>query len=174
MKTPSVQAFHVAACVLGLVLSSLVAESAALAASPAATSGMPAFVADIEPAAENAVRVVDEFTAAIKGGRIDDASKLLDPALLVLESGGGEHSRDQYLSEHARADADYMKAVEQDLRYRKARVVDEMAWVATESVMTRKVGEVAQINLSTETMLLRNTKDGWRIVHIHWSSRPVQ
>jgi ketosteroid isomerase-like protein len=26
--------------------------------------------------------------------------------------------------------------------------------------------------LSTETMVLKNTPNGWRIVHIHWSSRP--
>jgi len=27
--------------------------------------------------------------------------------------------------------------------------------------------------VSTETMILRKNADGWRIVHIHWSSRPA-
>ena len=32
-------------------------------------------------------------------------------------------------------------------------------------------GAIALTLLSTETMVLKNTPNGWRIVHIHWSSR---
>ena len=133
----------------------------------------PAFVQDIEPAAQDAVAAVEAFSAAIRTGRIDQASALLDPNVLVLESGSSERSRDQYLAEHAQADADYMKDARQALRYRQARTVGDIAWVGTESVVSHdKAGKPAS-SLSTETMLLRKTAQGWRIVHIHWSSRPA-
>lgn len=46
------------------------------------------------------------------------------------------------------------------------------AWVGTESeVHTSKDGKALTL-LSTETMVLKQTAAGWRIVHIHWSSRP--
>ena len=53
------------------------------------------FAQDIEPAAQEAVAVVEEFSAAIKAVRIAEASALLDPNVLVLESGGSERSRDR-------------------------------------------------------------------------------
>lgn len=131
------------------------------------------FVQDIDPAAQEAVAVVEAFSAAIKGARIDEASALLDPNVLVLESGGSERSRDQYLAEHAQADADYMKEARQAFRYRQARVVGDIAWVGTESTVSHdKAGKTAS-SLSTETMVLRKTAQGWKIVHIHWSSRPA-
>jgi ketosteroid isomerase-like protein len=133
----------------------------------------PAVVQDIDPAAQEAVAVVDAFSNAIQGMRIDEASALLDPAVLVLESGGSERNRDQYLAEHAQADAEYMKDARQQLRYRQARIVGDVAWVGTESTLTRDKDGKPVSSLSTETMLLRKTAQGWKIVHIHWSSRPA-
>jgi hypothetical protein len=56
----------------------------------------PAFVQDIGPGAAEPVRVVDEFSAAIRAAKLDQAAKLLDDKVLILESGGSERSRDQY------------------------------------------------------------------------------
>src|SRR3990167_4625146 len=133
----------------------------------------PALVQDIDPAAKEAVAVVVAFSAAIQGVRIDEASALLDPAVLVLESGGSERNRDQYLAEHAQADADYMKDARQELRYRQARIVGDIAWVGSESLISHEKGGKPSSSLSTETMVLRKTAQGWKIVHIHWSSRPA-
>ncbi len=140
---------------------------------PRAQATMPAFVQDVSPEAVAAVKVVDAFSTAIKAARIDSAKALLDPKVLVLESGGSERSRDQYLEEHAVADAAYMQGATQDLRYRKARVAGELAWVGTESILTSQKNGKPSLNMSTETMILRKTADGWKIVHIHWSSRAV-
>ena len=142
-------------------------------APPRAQAGMPAFVQDVSPEAVPAVKVVDAFSAAIKAARIDSAKQLLDPNVLVLESGGSERSRDQYLEEHAVADAAYMQGTTQELRYRKARVAGDLAWVGTESILTSKKSGKPSLNMSTETMILHKTADGWKIVHIHWSSRAV-
>lgn len=133
----------------------------------------PAWVQDIDPAAKEAVAVVEAFSAAIQGVRIDEASGLLDPSVLVLESGGSERNRDQYLAEHAQADAEYMKDARQELRYRQARVVGDIAWVGSESVISRDKDGKPSSSLSTESMVLRKTAQGWKIVHIHWSSRPA-
>lgn len=134
-------------------------------------AGKPVFVQNIAPGASDAVKVVDAFSGAIKAAKLADAALLLDPKVLILESGGSERSRDEYLGEHAIADAAFLQTAEQQLRYRQAQVVGEIAWVGTESTIeTRKDGK-SLLLLSTETMVLRKSALGWKIVHIHWSSR---
>jgi len=143
-------------------------------AMPASAAGAePGWVGDIEPTAQEAVVVVEAFSAAIKAVRIAEASALLDPNVLVLESGGSERSREEYLSHHAQADAEYMKDARQELRYRQARAVGDVAWVSSESVISHDKDDKPASSLSTETMVLRKTAQGWKIVHIHWSSRPA-
>lgn len=156
-----------------LARSAMAAVLASALVLPHAHAAMPAFVQDVSPEAVPAVKVVDAFSAAIKAARIDSAKKLLDPKVLVLESGGSERSRDQYIEEHAVADAAYMQGATQDLRYRKARAAGDLAWVGTESILTSQKKGKPSLSKSTETMILRKTADGWKIVHIHWSSRAV-
>jgi ketosteroid isomerase-like protein len=138
-----------------------------------ASSGMPAFVQDIAPAAADAVKVVDAFSAAIKAVKLDEAAKLLDPKVLILESGSSERSRDEYLGEHAIADAAFMQTATQQPRYRQAQASGDVAWVGTESLLETTRDGKPLLLLSTETMVLKRTEPGWRIVHIHWSSRPA-
>ena len=136
-------------------------------------SGMPVFVQNIAPAAVDAVKVVDAFSNAIKAAKIYEAAKLLDPQVLILESGSSERSRDEYLREHAIADAAFMQTAHQQLRYRQARAAGDLAWVGTESTIQTVQDKTNRVILSTETMVLRKTGQGWKIVHIHWSSRPA-
>ena len=147
--------------------------SGAWVAPVSAADEAPAPVQDMDPAAQDAVAVVEAFSAAIKGVRIDEAGALLDPTVLVLESGGSERSREEYLSHHAQADAEYMKDALQELSYRQARAVGDVAWVSSESVLSHDKDGKPASTLSTETMVLRKPAQGWKIVHIHWSSRPA-
>lgn len=164
----------------------LLAAAIALAAAPAkswasapaapgpgsaVSEEMPAFVQDIASEAADAVKVVDAFSAAIKAAKLDEAESLLDPGVLILESGGAERSRDEYMGGHAIADAAFLKNSRQVLRYRKARAEGNFAWVATESTLEGQEDGKKVLMLSTETMLLRRTGLAWKIVHIHWSSR---
>ncbi|MGH8262826.1 MAG: nuclear transport factor 2 family protein [Steroidobacterales bacterium] len=48
--------------------------------------------------------------------------------------------------------------------------VVDLAWVSTEARLTAPGAKPTDI-VSTETMILRIEPAGWRIVHIHWSSR---
>lgn len=47
----------------------------------------------------------------------------------------------------------------------------ELAWVLTLSETTGAFGGKPIASLGAETMLLRRLPAGWRIIHIHWSSR---
>ena len=93
--------------------------------------------------------------------------------LAVSSSGGSERSRDEYLREHAIADAAFMQTAQQQLRYRQAQAFGEIAWVGTESAMRITKNGKNSMLLSTETMVLKKTSGAWKIVHIHWSSRPA-
>ncbi|MGH8030291.1 MAG: YybH family protein [Arenimonas sp.] len=125
----------------------------------------------IAEAAQPAVAVVDEFSAALKAGDLARVGALLADDVLVLESGGAERSKEEYFASHAAADAEFLRDAHVMVTRRTARVVGDVAWVGTESEMHTSKSGVPLTMLSTETMVLARTSDGWRIVHIHWSSR---
>ncbi len=125
----------------------------------------------VAPAAADAVAVVERFSAALGAGDVDKAAAELDPAVLILESGGAERSRDDYLAGHAKADADFLKGAQVSLKRRTAQASGELVWVGSESAIHAKKGDTVLAIDSTETMVLRKTAQGWKIVHIHWSSR---
>ena len=156
---------------LALVLSFALTGSA-FAHEPV-VKGMPLYVQDIAPAAMPAVRVVDAFTAAIQAAKFDVAAKLLDPKVSIFESGSVERSRDEYMGHHAIADAAFLQNAEIQQRYRQAQIDGKLAWVATESLLHTKQDGKDIVLFSTETMLLKKTAAGWKIVHIHWSSHPA-
>ena len=116
------------------------------------------------------VAVVDQFFGALAAGNAKAASALLDPAVLIYESGGVERSRSEYAAEHLGADAAFLKAAKHKLLSRKGDAVGELAWVAPEARLTAPGAKPTDI-VTTETVILRKEPAGWRIVHIHWSSR---
>ena len=117
-----------------------------------------------------AAAVVDAFHQALAAGDLDAAGRLLDPGLLVFEGGGTERSAQEYASHHMRSDAEFLHGASVELLSRSGGAGVGHAWVASESSIRSAGGAIA----SKETMVLRNTPAGWRIRHIHWSSRPLQ
>ena len=126
---------------------------------------------EVDPTATAAVAVVERFSTALAAGDIERAVADLDPKVLILESGGVEKSRDEYLANHAKADPDFLKDAHVTLKHRSARASGDLAWVASESQIHAMKGADMMMIDSTETMVLRRNADGWKIVHIHWSSR---
>ena len=164
------------AAAAALFLPLVFAIAPARAASGAEGTGHAAAAATEIPAidvlAEPAVAVVDAFGRALAAGDLAAAAEWLDPAVVILESGGAERSRDEYLGHHGPADAAFLAGAHTTLTHRTARSDGDTAWVASESEL-RKDGDGKPLHLlSTETMVLRHTPAGWKIVHIHWSSRP--
>jgi ketosteroid isomerase-like protein len=128
--------------------------------------------AGIAPAAQPAVAVVEAFSAALKAGDFDRVRALLADDVLVLESGGAERSEQEYFASHAGADAAFLREAHVQVTGRTARIAGNIAWVGTESELHASKDGSPFTLLSSETMILSRTPDGWRIVHIHWSSRP--
>lgn len=127
-----------------------------------------------DPAAAAAVATVENFHKALDAGDGKAALALLTPQLQVFESGHVERSRDEYASRHLDADIQFSKTAQSTLASRHAEVSGDSAWVLSESdVSSQRQGKPVK-QRSIETMLLRQTPQGWRIVHIHWSSRTLK
>ncbi len=132
----------------------------------------PALHLDVPPAALAPVAVIERFGRSLAAGDLKTVETLLDADVLILETGGAERSRNEYLGHHAIGDAKFLKGTHSEIKRRTARVDGGLAWVGTESELhASKDGKPITL-LSTETMVLKKTPAGWQIVHIHWSSRP--
>ena len=127
---------------------------------------------DVPAAARPAVAVVERFGQVLAAGDLKAVATLLDADVLILETGGAERSREQYLAHHAISDAQFLKGAHSQLKHRRARITGDLAWVGSESELHASKDGKPLTLLSTETMVLKKTGADWQIVHIHWSSRP--
>ncbi len=158
------------------VLAALLGAAACASAAPAAHAhehdAKAADASQMLPAeVQSAVDVVDRFSAALQAGDRKTVELLLDAGVLILESGGAERSRQEYLAHHAASDMEFLKDARVHLVQRTARRSGALVWVGSESeIHYRKDGRPVSL-LSTETMILKEIAGNWRIVHIHWSSR---
>ena len=143
--------------------------SPALAHDPA--SPAPAHAVSVPEAARPAAHVVDAFHAALRANDRDAALALLTPDVIVLEEGGAERSREEYAGHHLPADMTFAGATQSEVARRTAVVEGDVAWVMTEGRTTGRFNDSAVDRLTAETMVLTRGADGWRIRHIHWSSR---
>ncbi len=139
---------------------------------PPALRAMESPTLDVTAGASAAVAVVDGFSKALARADFKTVSSALDPMAIILESGGAERSREEYMGNHAIADALFLGNAHVALERRTARIDGNTAWVASESEIHASEDGKPLTLLSTETMILHKSTDGWRIVHIHWSSRP--
>jgi ketosteroid isomerase-like protein len=125
----------------------------------------------VAPEAAEAVAALERFSTALSAGNLEAAGAELDASVLILESGGAERTRDEYLGGHAKSDAAFLKAAHLTLKRRTAAATGELAWVGSESeIHATKDGKPLAV-ASTETAILKKTAAGWKIVHLHWSSR---
>lgn len=147
----------------------LMLSAACTAHAPTEQAAKPP-VAHADPAMAGALAAVEQFSAALKAGNLERAGGLLAEDVLILESGGAEHTRQEYLGGHARHDAAFLKDARISIKQRTARVEGDHAWVGTESDLATTRNGVPTTLSSSETMLLRRSEGMWHIVHIHWSS----
>jgi mono/diheme cytochrome c family protein len=125
----------------------------------------------LPPGALDAAATVDSFQKRLAQGDTKGAAQLLDPAVLIFEGGGAERSRAEYASHHLASDAAFLKDATVRQLSRNGNASGDFAWVATESELVS--GGAKPVDLvSTETMILRRGAEGWRVTHIHWSSKP--
>lgn len=156
--------------------------SLALALSIAVLSATPAFAQDhahghghaagsVAAEATEAATAVDAFHAALKAGDTAGALTFLAADVMIFEEGGAERSRDEYASHHLGSDAAFAAASEAAVTRRSGWADGHVAWITSEGRTTGQFNGRAVDRLTTETMVLKRHADGWRIHHIHWSSR---
>jgi ketosteroid isomerase-like protein len=114
--------------------------------------------------------IVAAFHDALARGDRAGVTELLAPGVVIFESGGAELSREEYASHHLGADMEFAKATKLEVVASEAGEAGDAAWVLTRSRTSGTFREKKVDLRGTETMLLRKTAEGWRIVHIHWSS----
>lgn len=156
--------------------------SLVLAVSLAVISATPAFAQDhahgpdhaagaVAAEATDAATAVDAFHAALKAGDTAAALALMAPDVMIFEEGGAERSRDEYASHHLGSDAAFAAASEATLARRSGWADGDVAWITSEGRTTGQFNGRAVDRLTAETMVLKRHAEGWRIHHIHWSSR---
>jgi mono/diheme cytochrome c family protein len=124
----------------------------------------------LPPAAVSPAATVDRFQTLLAKGDTAAAAKVLDSMVLIYEGGQAEKSREEYASHHLQADAKFLKNATLRVLSRTGDSKGDLAWVATESELTPSGAKAASL-VTTETMILNRVGQGWRIAHIHWSSR---
>ena len=156
--------------------------SLALAVSIALLAAAPAFAQDhahgqgeaagpVAAEAMDAAATVDAFHAALKAGDTAAALALMAPEVVIFEEGYVERSRDEYASHHLGSDAAFAAASEAMVERRSGWADGDVAWITSEGRTTGQFNGRPVDRLTTETMVLKRHADGWRIHHIHWSSR---
>ena len=126
--------------------------------------------ATLPTSAHGAAATVDAFHAALHRGDTRAAAALLADEALIFEAGGAERSKAEYAAHHLSADAEFSRLASSVVTRRSGNSAGAFAWVASEGRTSGTYKGKALDLLTTETMLLRRTNGGWRIVHIHWSS----
>ena len=133
---------------------------------------LPMILATVPLAAQpDPADVVVAFHAALAAGDSAGAVALLDPAVVIFESGGAEQSVAEYAGHHLPADMAFSAATARTIEDQQVHVAGDMALVLTRSRTTGTFRDRPVDARGMETMVLRRTPAGWRIVHVHWSSR---
>lgn len=143
-------------------------STGALAHENAATS---ASVPQTNAVIEQAAKVVDAFHEALAKGDRDGALKRLDENVQIFEQGHVEHSRAEYAAAHLEGDMEFSSAVTRKQTARTGAIVGKLAYVVSEEAVTGTFQGKPIDSVSIETMVLQRSAAGWRIQHIHWSSR---
>jgi len=117
------------------------------------------------------VFALNSFHAALNSGDEQTAMSALSPDVLIFESGGAERSRAEYASHHMKSDMAFLAQMGHDEISQNASEQGDTAWIVTESRIYGHYKDKDIDIVSTETAVLKLGEDGWKIVHLHWSSR---
>lgn len=120
---------------------------------------------------EDAAQVPDAFHEALAKGERDAALALLDDNVQIYEQGWVEKSKAEYAASHLDSDIAFAKATTTRVVARSNTMDMDVCYLMRELRTTGTFDGKPVDSITLETMILRRVDDGWRIVHIHWSSR---
>lgn len=114
--------------------------------------------------------VVRDFHQALAQGDSASALELLHPEVLIHEQGGAE-DLDQYRAQHLPADMRFAAAVTREVLEEELSIHATVALYTAQVRSRGRLGDRDVDSHGVETVALTRTPDGWRIRHVHWSSR---
>ena len=124
--------------------------------------------------ANDPVAAAKALHEAMSAGDAARVRSLLDPKVIIMEGGSVERSLKEYASHHLPADLKFLKGLTYRLERQTGDSSGDIAWVASEAVLTG-TSEGKPVDLiSTETLVLQKFSGNWRVTHIHWSSRAAK
>lgn len=116
--------------------------------------------------------VVDAYYEAMGRGDRTAVLAQLSADVVIYEQGFAELSRDGYAKGSLSNDLTFASAVRREVLKREAWEEGNLAWVLTQALVTGDFGENRLELQNVETLVLRRTDLGWKIVHIHRSAHP--
>ncbi|MGH7543341.1 MAG: nuclear transport factor 2 family protein [Gemmatimonadota bacterium] len=114
--------------------------------------------------------VVDGFHSALAAGDSTRALGYLHPDLIVHESGHAE-TLAEYRSGHLSSDIEFSRAASFETARDAVVRGSDLSLYLREYRMKGTFRDREIDAIGVETMVLAPTPEGWRIRHIHWSSR---
>ncbi|MBL37648.1 MAG: hypothetical protein CMP07_04490 [Xanthomonadales bacterium] len=115
---------------------------------------------------------IEAFHHALAEGRGDDALGFFHPRAVIAE-GGRVETVDDYAAGHMKGDMEFLGQLSIETLSREMLAESEtQATISSQSRMRGQARGRAIDVLSSETATLVKTDNGWRILHLAWSSRP--
>ena len=114
--------------------------------------------------------VAESYGRALAAGDSLAALALLHEDVVIYEGGHAE-TRAQYRSGHLRSDIAFAAAVPRTTTRDNVLVSGNVALYTSEYTAKGRFRDRDIDSHGTETMVMLRTAEGWKIRHIHWSSR---
>jgi len=134
-----------------------------------ASSGHTTATAVVE-SDEQPLAVVNDFAAALSRGDMGQIKALVASDAIIFEEGSVEWSFAEYERNHLPHDIKFMRRVERTVKDQQEIRQGPLAIVLTQAELKGKNASIIHMAM-LETMILKQSSTGWKIVHIHWSSK---
>jgi len=121
----------------------------------------------------SALAFAKRFQAALNGGDFDAVAGSFFADAVIFENGVREVSLEDYLERHLKPEMPMLKAASRQVLKQDVVETNNLAIVSTASMLSIKSQGKQHDFYSAETLTLQIRKGDWKVVHVHWSSRPV-
>ena len=126
-------------------------------------------IAQTPAEAKSAAQFVERLHQSLKDGDTKAVLNALADDAIIFESGYAE-SKSEYMASHLAADITFANTTTRAVKTTTTRCAKSMCVVMQHSETTGTYKDKPVKSIGVETSVLRSDKDGWKIVHLHWSS----
>lgn len=127
--------------------------------------------AHAEPSDENLAAFQQAFRDALSNGDFETVAASFARDARVFEGGKAESSLEGYLEHHLKPEMPMLTELNRDVISKVIYRHGEAGWASIEARLWGAVGEREIDSSHVETMNFVFVHGGWKIAHVHWSSR---